>query len=82
MSADVILVGHTHLPSVRSIGSRMVVNPGSLGQPKNGRPEACYAVWEDGKIELKSFSYPIDAVAAKLQLFQFKLPYGMNSARF
>jgi len=67
VSADVILVGHTHLPSVRSIGSRVVVNPGSLGQPKNGRPEACYAVWENGKIELKSFSYPIDAVVTKVQ---------------
>ncbi len=69
VNADVILVGHTHLPSVRCIGSRVVVNPGSLGQPKNGRPEACYAVWEDGKIELKSFAYPIDAVVAKVQAF-------------
>jgi protein phosphatase len=67
VSADVILVGHTHLPSARSIGSRVVANPGSLGQPKSGRPEACYAVWEDGKIELKSFSYPIDAVVTKVR---------------
>ena len=67
VSANIILVGHTHLPSVRVIGSRVVVNPGSLGQPKNGRPQASYAVWEDEKIELKSFSYPADAVAAKLQ---------------
>lgn len=73
VNADVILVGHTHLPFVRSIGSRVVVNPGSLGQPKNGRPEACYAVWEDGKIELKSFSYPIDAVVAKVQAFPIQV---------
>ena len=67
LKADVILVGHTHIPSVRSIGSRLVVNPGSLGQPKHGRPEAGYAIWEDGKIELKSFSYSVDEVVTKVQ---------------
>ncbi len=69
VNAEILLTGHTHIPSVRSIGSRLVVNPGSLGQPKNGRPEASYAVWEDGKIELKSFLYPVDAVVRKVQAF-------------
>ncbi len=59
ISADVILVGHTHVPVIRSEGSKLIVNPGSLGQPKTGKPDACYAVWEDGKVELKSYAYPI-----------------------
>jgi protein phosphatase len=67
LSADIVLVGHTHVPSVQSLGSRQVVNPGSLGQPKTGSPQACYAVWEDGKIELKSYSYPVEAAVAKVQ---------------
>ena len=67
VDADVILVGHTHVPAMRSIGSRVVVNPGSLGQPKTGSPEARYAVWEDGRIELKSYTYPFEATVAKLQ---------------
>jgi putative phosphoesterase len=67
LNAEIILVGHTHVPSVRSIGARVVVNPGSLGQPKTGRPDARYAIWEDGKIELKSHSYPVEAVVAKVQ---------------
>jgi len=67
IDADVILVGHTHVPAMRSIGSRVVVNPGSLGQPKTGSPEARYAVWEDGRIELKSVPYPFEATVAKLQ---------------
>jgi hypothetical protein len=37
----------------------MILNPGSLGQPKTGRPFACYAVWEDGKISLKEYEYPV-----------------------
>lgn len=56
---DVLLVGHTHTPFVRRIGNTTIVNPGSLGQPKTGRPFACYAVWEDGEISLKEYAYPI-----------------------
>jgi len=67
VDADVILVGHTHVPSVQSFGSRLVVNPGSLGQPKTGSPEARYAIWENGKIELKSYSYPVEPAVAKVQ---------------
>ena len=67
VGADVILVGHTHIPSVRSIGSCVVVNPGSLGQPKTGSPEACFAVWEDGKVELKTCAYSVNATVEKVQ---------------
>jgi protein phosphatase len=43
-----------------------VVNPGSLGQPKTGRPRACYAVWDEGTVELRSFEYPFDETIRKL----------------
>lgn len=65
-AADVVLVGHTHVPAMRTIDSCVVVNPGSLGQPKTGSPEARYAVWQDGKIELKSYAYPVEATVAKV----------------
>jgi protein phosphatase len=58
--ADVLVVGHTHTPFVRMAGSTTIVNPGSLGQPKTGRPFACYAIWEDGVISLKEYAYRIE----------------------
>jgi predicted phosphodiesterase len=67
IDADIVLVGHTHMPFVQSVGARQVVNPGSLGQPKTGSPGARYAVWEDGRIELKSYSYPVERTVAKVQ---------------
>lgn len=57
--ADVLVVGHTHTPFVRKIGKTAIVNPGSLGQPKTGSPQACYAVWEDGAVSLKEYKYPL-----------------------
>lgn len=59
INADVLIVGHTHTPFVRREGNRTILNPGSLGQPKTGRPLACYAVWQDGKVLLKEFDYPV-----------------------
>jgi diadenosine tetraphosphatase ApaH/serine/threonine PP2A family protein phosphatase len=45
---------------VRRIEKSVVVNPGSVGQPKDGDPSASYAVWEDGQINLRRAVYPIE----------------------
>jgi predicted phosphodiesterase len=71
VKADVLLVGHTHIPFVRQIGNRVVVNPGSLGQPKTGKSDACYAVWEDGLFSLKSFPYAVDETIGRLRSLGF-----------
>lgn len=71
LQTDVLLVGHTHLPLMRRIGEHLIVNPGSLGQPMTGKSEACYAVWEDGSFQLKTYSYPVEKTVAKLQALSF-----------
>jgi protein phosphatase len=71
IKGEVLLVGHTHTPFIRRIGNRVVVNPGSLGQPKTGKPDACYAVWEDGVFQLKSFPYEVDKTAGRLRALGF-----------
>ncbi len=60
VDADVLVVGHTHTPFIRQEGKTTILNPGSLGQPKTGRPQACYAIWEDGQAFLKEYEYPIE----------------------
>lgn len=67
IQADYLLVGHTHTPFIRPVGQTTVVNPGSLGQPKTGKPDACYAVWEDGQFELKQFSYDLERTLERIQ---------------
>jgi protein phosphatase len=64
--ADVILAGHTHLPFVREFGSRLVVNPGSLGQSKAGDARARYALWQDDHFELKAYEYPVETTVGKI----------------
>jgi protein phosphatase len=67
IDADLILVGHTHLPFVKHVGHRTIVNPGSLGQPKHGGPHGSYAVWQDGNVTLHTMPYPVERTIAKLE---------------
>ena len=41
---DVIVVGHTHLSRHGQVGPRLVLNPGSVGRPKDGDPRASYMI--------------------------------------
>jgi putative phosphoesterase len=67
VEADVVCVGHTHQQFVLEIGDKLVINPGSVGQPRDGDPRAAYAVIEDNRVELKRAEYPVeDAVRVVL----------------
>lgn len=63
---DIILVGHTHRPYIRALGAVTVVNPGSVGQPRDGDPRAAYAIWVDGRFDLKRVPYDIGRTKARL----------------
>lgn len=65
VDADVLLVGHTHVPFVESVGLSLVLNPGSLGQPKTGSTKACYAIWEDGAV-LRAVDYDMGLTLRKI----------------
>jgi putative phosphoesterase len=65
--ADVMVVGHTHLPYLRTRRKMQIVNPGSVGQPLDGNPQASYAIWDHGRITLERISYDEDGVIRELQ---------------
>jgi putative phosphoesterase len=67
VAADVVCVGHTHVPYVLQVGSILVINPGSVGQPRDGDPRASYAIWQDGKVELKRAAYPVEDVVKSIE---------------
>ena len=68
--ADFVILGHTHIPALRRTYGTLFINPGSLGQPRYGVPDATYAVWDDGYVQIKHLHYDHDAVARKLRLLQ------------
>ena len=59
VTADFVLVGHTHAPMTLAVGKTTVVNPGSVGLPRDGNPRARYAVIDDGVVTLKDVAYDV-----------------------
>jgi putative phosphoesterase len=64
--ADIVCVGHSHMQFILSVDGVVVLNPGSVGQPRDGDPRAAYAVIEGDTIELKRVAYPIDETVARI----------------
>ena len=67
IDADLIIVGHTHMPVLLDLGDKRMVNPGSVGLPRDGDPRACYAVIEAGKPTLKRVAYDVERTISDLR---------------
>lgn len=77
-STDVCFVGHTHIPAIMAnkigvlhvrSGHRFIINTGSVGQPRDGNPQAGFGIFD-----LASFTYDfirvpynVDRAAAKIK---------------
>lgn len=60
IDADFVCVGHTHVPYELEVGKVRVVNPGSVGQSRDGDPRAAYAIIEDGQVHFRKVAYDIE----------------------
>ena len=71
LQVDGIGLGHTHLPYVWKDGARVIFNPGSVGQPRDGDRRAAYAVVTvDGdsvSVELRRVQYDFEKAASKIR---------------
>jgi len=47
-----VVFGHTHYPVLWNVEGRMAVNPGSVGQPRDRIPGACWALWDTDTDEI------------------------------
>ena len=46
LNIDVLVMGHTHQPYIRTIDSKILCNPGSTGQPRDRDPRSSYIVFD------------------------------------
>ncbi len=74
---EILLLGHTHVPMFFRDGQKVLLNPGSVGQPRDGDPRACYMVLDvenDNIIhKFKRVQYDIHQTASRI------LHYGLPS---
>jgi putative phosphoesterase len=67
VDADIVCVGHTHMQFKLEVNGVMVLNPGSVGLPRDGDPRAAFAVIEDNRIELKRVPYAVEETVARVE---------------
>jgi diadenosine tetraphosphatase ApaH/serine/threonine PP2A family protein phosphatase len=82
--------GHTHVPGVFHghagglrheyeegfffLGGPALVNPGSVGQPRDGNPDASYIIWDQVEQAVEFRRVPYDREAAKRAILEAGLP--------
>ncbi len=67
VDTELVLLGHTHFQMDRTVAGVRFVNPGSVGQPRDGDPRAGFALWDDGEITFHRIEYDIDATVDALR---------------
>lgn len=65
---QMLALGHTHWPMLRLCGEGFVVNPGSVGQPRDCNPLAAYAILDtiSGNVDLHRVRYDVDGLQQRL----------------
>ncbi|MBU0686380.1 MAG: metallophosphatase family protein [Candidatus Margulisbacteria bacterium] len=74
---DVVIMGHTHYPMIRRCNSTLFLNPGSVGQPRNKRPGASWALLdlENFDVQIRQVTYDIEEVVVEARQNDPEVPY-------
>jgi putative phosphoesterase len=65
---EVLALGHTHWPMQRQCGEGLLLNPGSVGQPRDCNPMASYAILDcdTGNVEFRRVRYDVASLQKRL----------------
>lgn len=72
--ADILIMGHTHVPFVRKLPAGLVVNPGSVGQPRDHNRQASYALIDVKNMAAKIMRADYDIPKASDEILKEGLP--------
>ena len=64
-----IILGHTHIQHATEIDDKIIVNPGSVGQPRDADNRAAYAVLDtvNHTVDCRRVAYPVDRVIKEVE---------------
>lgn len=66
LESSVVLGGHTHLQGWYVEDNNIYLNPGSVGQPRNGDPRAQYLILNATEVMFMKIPYDISTAASKI----------------
>lgn len=76
LEEDALVCAHTHIPYIKQYGNKLLINDGSVGKPKNGHPDATYALLEINenqsiKATIKSVPYEFSKIIKDMTMKHF-----------
>ncbi len=65
----ILILGHTHVPFIKEVKEGLILNPGSVGQPRDGAKEASFAFLDLNKreAEIVRVDYPVEKTAKAIK---------------
>ncbi|MBM4240162.1 MAG: metallophosphoesterase family protein [Euryarchaeota archaeon] len=77
-NVDILIMGHTHIPFVKKFHNNIVLNPGSVGQPRDGNNMSSFSMVDTKKRKatIHRVSYDIDKVSDALG--KANLPFSLG----
>lgn len=74
---DYVVLGHTHHRYSKRLGNTMIINPGSVGQPRDRQPGAAWALLDTEADTVTFFTeeYAFESLAAEAGIRDPNLPY-------
>lgn len=61
LSFDYLILGHTHYAMEKRFGDLTIINPGSVGQPRDGKKGACFAELDTARGQVRFYTVPYNS---------------------
>lgn len=74
---DILLFGHTHYPVKWEQDKKIIINPGSVGQPRDYNPSSSWVLWDtvDNSFNFYREKYEVNAVVEMCERFNPEISY-------
>ena len=59
---------------IRLAKNRLIINPGAIVQPRDGNPQASYAIYDSASRTIKHYRIPYDISITQARMMEYKLP--------
>lgn len=67
LDVNMMMVGHSHLSFLLKRSGRTIINPGSVGQPRDGCPDAAYVILDSGAVTFRRVPYDVETAANQIK---------------
>jgi putative phosphoesterase len=74
IDSEVVSMGHTHVPFIKEVKGCSMINCGSVGQPRDHNPDACYVVFNIENKNARVFRVKYDVKTTVEKIIDSGLP--------